>query len=184
MALRKASNNGRTGPNRRPSAKEAFRKLKQDRERYEQAGLGPGDAYRGMWAYLHDSLAALRQAKTDERRDYFRHEYATTLYRILPFERPRLQTVKLQGDPDAPVLDPEQMAETIAKMLTQDEIAILDRVAIKLVTRTGDGTTFDTAGNLIGGIDASRGGRADEGPALRRKASLGSGKARRELVDG
>jgi hypothetical protein len=95
-----------------------------------------------------------------------------------------LQTVKLQGDPDRPVLNPEQMADIISKLLTQDEIAILDRVAIKLVTHTGAGTTFDTAGNLIGGMDASQGGRAGEGPALRRKASPGPGKARRELVDG
>jgi hypothetical protein len=165
MALREAHPNpiGRTGPNRRPSAKEAFRKLKQDRERYEQAGLGPGDAYRGMWAYLHDSLAALRQAKTEERRDYFRREYATTLYRLLPFERPRLQTVKLQGDPDRPVMNQEQMAEVVAKMLTQEEIAILDKVA---------------AGHAIIGAEASRRGGTEPPPPRRRKVSPAAGNAR------
>jgi hypothetical protein len=178
MALRKGF------PNIRPRARRVFQNLHAERKRYEDNGLGPGDAYRGMWRHLHDMLDELKKARSEERRDYFRREYATTLYRILPFERPRLQTVKLQGDPDRQVLSTEQMANTISKLLTQDEIAILDRVAIKLVTHTGARTTFDTAGNPIGGIDASQGGRADEGPARCRRASPGSGKVRRELVDG
>jgi hypothetical protein len=78
-----------------------------------------------MWRHLHDML----DDRSEERRDYFRREYATTLYRILPFERPRLQTVKLQGDPDRPVMNQEQMAEVIAQMVTQEENTIIHRVA-------------------------------------------------------
>jgi hypothetical protein len=171
MALRKGS------PNTRPRARRVFQHLHAERKRYEDNGLGPGDSYRGMWKYLHDCLDELKKARSEERRDYFRREYATTLFRILPFERPRLQTIKLQGDPDRPVMNQEQMAEVVAKLLTQEEIAILDKVALKLVTHAGGGTAFDTAGNLIGGIDASRGGRPDEGPARRRNASPDPGKA-------
>jgi hypothetical protein len=160
--------------NKRAPAKEAFRHHQADRERYERAGLGPGEAYRGLWRHLHDVLDDMKAAKAandEPSRRFFMHEYSLTLYRLLPFERPRLKTITLQGDPDRPVMSQEQqMAEVVAKMLTQEEIAILDRVAIKLVTHAGGGTTFDTAGDLIGGIDASRGGRADEGPARRRSA--------------
>jgi hypothetical protein len=121
-----------------------------------------------MWAYLHDSLAALRQAKTEERRDYFRREYATTLYRILPFELRRLQTVKLQGDPDRPMMNQEQMAEVVAKMLTQEEIAILDKVAIKLVSAPDGSNVFDAAGHPIIGAEASRRGRTEPRSSRRR----------------
>jgi hypothetical protein len=162
MALRKGS------PNTRPRARRVFQNLHAERKRYEDNGLGPGDAYRGLWNYLHDSLDELKKARSEERRDYFRREYATTLYRILPFERPRLQTVKLQGDPDRPVLSTEQMADTISKLLTQDEIAILDKVAIKLVTASGGGTIFDSAGYPVGGTEAPVGGRAGEGQPRRR----------------
>jgi hypothetical protein len=167
--------------NKRAPAKEAFRHHQADRERYERAGLGPGEAYRGLWRHLHDVLDDMKAAKAandEPSRRWFSKEYSQTLFRILPYERPRLQTVQLQGDPDRPVMNQEQMAEVIAKMLTQEEIAILDRVAIKLVTHAGGGTTFDTAGNLIGGIGASRRGRPEPGQPRRRKASPAAGKAR------
>jgi hypothetical protein len=123
-------------------------------------------------------LDEVKKARSEERRDYFRREYATTLYRILPFERPRLQTVKLQGDPDRPVMNQEQMAEVIAKMLTQEEIAILDKVAIKLVSAPDGSNTFDADGYPVVGAEASRRGRAEPGQPRRRKASPAAGKAR------
>jgi hypothetical protein len=70
----------------REPGKRAFRDQKHDRERYETAGLGQGDAYRGMWAYLHDSL---RHCGPKPMSAAIRLEYATTLYRILPFEAGR-----------------------------------------------------------------------------------------------
>jgi hypothetical protein len=126
-------------PNTRPRARRVFQNLHAERKRYEDNGLGPGDAYRGMWRHLHDMHDEVKKARSEERRDYFRREYATTLYRIFPFERPRLQTVKLQGDPDRPMMSQEQMADVIAKLLT---IAILDKVAIKLVSAPDGGTVL------------------------------------------
>jgi hypothetical protein len=172
MALRTGS------PNNLAAARNAFRQHKADRERYEAAGLGPGDAYRGLWGILHDYREEMLKTRSEKRRDYLMAQVATTLYRILPFERPRLQTVKLQGDPDAPIMDPDQLAETMAKTLTLDELELLDKVALKLVTGpaapNGDGKVSDASGHATGAADQARPGRAGQGPAGRRKAAAGS----------
>jgi hypothetical protein len=148
MALRTGS------PNNLAAARKAFRQHKADRERYEAAGLGPGDAYRGLWAILHDYRNEMLKARSEKRRDYLMAQVANTLYRILPFERPRLQTVKFQGDPDAQIRDPQELAETMAKVLTQEELELLDKVALKLVSGPdapdGDGKTIDAVGHAAG----------------------------------
>lgn len=164
MALRKAYTQ------RRSEARHAFKDHQADRERYERKGLGPGEAYRGMWAYLHEMLDHLNATQDEKRKDYFRREYITTLKAILPYERPRLQTIQLQGDPDRPVLSTEQMADAIAKLLTPDEISILDRVALKLVTSSSGSPLFDADGNPIGGAAPAGGGREAPGGTGRRKA--------------
>jgi hypothetical protein len=177
MALRTGSLNNLA------AARNAFRQHKADRERYEAAGLGPGDAYRGLWAILHDYRDQMLKTRSEKRRDYLMAQMANTLYRILPFERPRLQTVKLQSDPDAPIRSPEEMAEIMAKALTHDELIFLDKVALKLVAGPADASdggdkASDANGHPTGAADQARPGRAGQGLA-RRKAAPAGGKARR-----
>jgi hypothetical protein len=68
MALRTGS------PNNLAAARKAFRQHTADRERYEAAGLGPGDAYRGMWAYLHDSLDRMKEAADESTKRFYMKE--------------------------------------------------------------------------------------------------------------
>jgi hypothetical protein len=79
---------------------------------------------------MKERLAA---AKSEEDRRYFQREMALTLHRLMPYERPKLTTVKLQGDPAAPVVPPEVLAERLAKTLSIAELELLDKVALKLV---------------------------------------------------
>ena len=46
---------------------------------------------------------------------------------------PRLQVVKVKTDADQ-VREPEEMAKALAKALTLEELELLDKVALKLVS--------------------------------------------------
>jgi hypothetical protein len=107
--------------------------MKSERSRFEKAGIEPGEAYRGLWLHLLDVKDRISHAKNDEDKKYWLREYSLTLHRILPYERPRLTAVKVSGDPDAPVMSPEMVAETLAKTLSIAELELLDKVALKLV---------------------------------------------------
>jgi hypothetical protein len=52
----------------------------------------------------------------------------------LPYERPRLQVVKVRTDHDQQQIAPEEMAKALAKALTPEELELLDKVALKLVS--------------------------------------------------
>jgi hypothetical protein len=125
---------------RRPSpagilqaARVAFNRVKHDRELWEQAGVGPGDAYLALWSHLIELRNQWHSQQKEERRDYFAERYAEVLRWLLPYERPRLAVVKV--DPDAKAkIAPEEMARALAKSLTPQELELLDRVALKLVS--------------------------------------------------
>jgi hypothetical protein len=126
---------GRGDINRRNRARayQAEARLQSERRRFDRHGIHPGDAYRGLWLYYLDMKEKLAAAKSEEDRRYFQREMALTLHRIMPYERPKLTTVKVQGDANAPVVSPEAFAEALAKTLTIAELELLDAVALKLV---------------------------------------------------
>jgi hypothetical protein len=75
-------------------------------------------------------------AKTQERKDYYQQQYTGVLKALLPYERPRVQVVKVKSDADNQHIPPEEMARSLAKMLTEEELALLDKISLKLVAPT------------------------------------------------
>jgi hypothetical protein len=61
-------------------------------------------------------------------------QYTETLRALLPYERPKLQVVKVKTDHDQAQIAPEEMAKSLAKALTPEELELLDKVALKLVS--------------------------------------------------
>jgi hypothetical protein len=126
--------------NRLHAARVAFTKVQKDREMFEAAGIGPGDSYLALWSHLIEMRNMWNFAKSQERKDYYQRQYTETLRALLPYERPRLQVVKVKTDHDAAHVDPEEMARSLAKALTPEELELLDKVALKLVSAP---TTID-----------------------------------------
>jgi hypothetical protein len=58
---------------------------------------------------------------------------AASMWTCSSYERPRLQVVKVRTDSDQ-VREPEEMAKALAKALTPEELELLDKVALKLVS--------------------------------------------------
>jgi hypothetical protein len=115
------------------AARVAFSRVRHDRELFEAAGIGPGDSYLALWSHLIELRNQWHVAQSPDRRDVFRREYVDVLKAILPYERPRLQVVKVRTDSDQ-VREPEEMAKALAKALTPEELELLDKVALKLVS--------------------------------------------------
>jgi hypothetical protein len=111
----------------------AFTKVRHDRELFAAAGIGPGDAYMALWSHLIELRNSWQSTTIPESRNMYRHEYVDVLKAILPYERPRLAVVKVRTDQDA-VREPEEMAKALAKALTPEELELLDKVALKLVS--------------------------------------------------
>jgi hypothetical protein len=115
------------------AARVAFTKVRKDRELFEAAGIGPGDSYVALWSFLIEARNSWQGAKVQERKDYWQRQYVEVLGKLLPYERPRLQVVKVKTDSDQ-VREPEEMARALAKALTPEELELLDKVALKLVS--------------------------------------------------
>jgi hypothetical protein len=125
---------------------------------------------------VHDYRDEMLKTRSEKRRDYLMAQVATTLYRILPFERPRLQTVKFQGDPNAPIMTQEELANSLATMLTLEELELLDRVAVKLVggpagAAVDDGRASGPNSHPARAAGQARPRRVGQGPARRARAS-------------
>jgi hypothetical protein len=102
---------------------------KAERKKWGELGFEPGEAYRGLWLHLVDCkrhIEGAKIAKNEERERFWKREYSLTLHRIMPYERPRLTTVKVQGDANAPLMSPEALAESLARTLTIAELEALD----------------------------------------------------------
>jgi hypothetical protein len=125
----------------------AFAKVRHDRELFEAAGIGPGDAYMALWSHLIELRNSWQSTKSDETRGIYRREYVDVLKALLPYERPRLQVVKVKTEGDQ-IREPEEMARALAKALTPEELELLDKVALKLVsapsTIEGKATSTET----------------------------------------
>jgi hypothetical protein len=115
------------------AARAAFTQVRKDRELFERAGIGPGDSYVALWSMLIEMRNYWTGAKTQERRDYYQQQYVGVLKALLPYERPRLQVVKVKTDGDQH-REPEEMARALAKALTPEELELLDKVVLKLVS--------------------------------------------------
>jgi hypothetical protein len=119
--------------NRLHAARVAFTKVRKDREMFEAAGIGPGDSYLALWSHLIEMRNMWNGAKSQERKDYYQRQYTETLRALLPYERPRLQVVKVKTDQEQQ-REPEEMAKALAKALTVEQLELLDKVALKLVS--------------------------------------------------
>jgi hypothetical protein len=115
------------------AAKAAFPRIRKDAEMFNAAGLGPGDAYLGLWAHLIELRNQWHSQQSQERKDYFSERYCDVLIKLLPFERPRLQVVRVKSEYEQQHIDPETMARSLAKMLSPQELELLDKIAIKMV---------------------------------------------------
>jgi hypothetical protein len=118
--------------NRLHAARAAFTRIRKDRELFEAAGIGPGDAYLALWSHLIEVRNEWHYEKDRKRKDFLAHRYSEVLRWLLPYERPRLQVVKVKTDQDQQ-REPEEMAKALAKALTPEELELLDKVALKLV---------------------------------------------------
>jgi hypothetical protein len=125
----------------------ALRASAADAALFDAEQAGPGDAYRLLWLQALDFKANIRQARDEQRRDQLINSYIQTLRIILPYERPRLQTVKMEGDPNKPTLPPEDVAKAMAAVLTKEELKVLDVVAMKIIT--GSPSPRQTTGIVI-----------------------------------
>jgi hypothetical protein len=72
-----------------------------------------------LWSHLIEMRNSWQNSHEPDRRDIYRREYVDVLKSILPYERPRLQVVKVKTDSDQ-VREPEEMAKALAKALTPD----------------------------------------------------------------
>jgi hypothetical protein len=119
--------------NRLHAARAAFTKVRKDRELYEAAGIGPGDAYAALWSHVIEIRNQWQSQQHEEGKRYYSLRYADVLSKLLPYERPRLQVVKVKTEGDQ-LREPEEMARALAKALTPEELELLDKVALKLVS--------------------------------------------------
>jgi hypothetical protein len=115
------------------AARVAFHKIKADRELWEQAGIGPGDSYLALWSHLIELRNQWHSQQNDEGKRYYSERYVEVLTKLLPYERPRLAVVKVRSEAENQHIPPEEMARALAKSLTEEELALLDKVALKLV---------------------------------------------------
>ena len=100
---------------------------------FEAAGIGPGDAYLALWSHAIEVRNKWHSQQEEEGKRYYSMRYADVLGKLLPYERPRLAVVKVKTDADV-VREPEEMARALAKALTPEELELLDKVALKLVS--------------------------------------------------
>jgi hypothetical protein len=116
-------------PNKRTAARAALRRI--DAEGIAGAGFGPGDAYRALWeqvGILREELAAEERKRSSDqsRRDTLRDQLARILFKILPFERPRLAAITVKSDADNP---PRIKADL--SLLTGAELDTLEQLCLK-----------------------------------------------------
>jgi hypothetical protein len=115
------------------AARVAFTRIRHDRELWEQAGVGPGDSYLALWSHLIELRNQWHSQQSQERKDYFSERYVEVLKALLPYERPRMAVVRMKTDAENQHINPETMARSLSKMLTEEELALLDRISLKLV---------------------------------------------------
>src|SRR5271157_2888525 len=116
-------------PNKRTAARAVLRRI--DAEGIAGAGFGPGDAYRALWeqvGILREELAAEERKRSSDqsRRDTLRDQIARVLFKILPYERPRLAAITVKSDADNP---PRVKADL--SLLTDAELDTLERLCLK-----------------------------------------------------
>ena len=122
-------------PNKRTPARAVLRRI--DAEGIAGAGFGPGDAYRALWeqvGILRQELAAEERKRSSDKsqRDTLRDQLARILYKILPYERPRLAAITVKGDTDSPL-----RVQADLTVLTDAELDTLEKLCLK----TGAGHT-------------------------------------------
>jgi hypothetical protein len=160
---------GRT-PDKLKLARKAFQGLEAERERLAETGLGPGEAYRGLWNMLADyrtMMLGTRKALNGKsgkrvaliaRHDWLMERVVDILRALLPYERRRLQAIQVAGD--------QNNSSRVKPDLTKLSLAELDQLE-KIVLKVGGATAtaIDTGANeprrLAPGAAASvRRGRA------------------------
>jgi hypothetical protein len=156
------------------SARQAFKDLHQDQERFRRNGLGPGEAYIGLWRACHDHLElltalraklaskALRGAErrhTLDRYDLIHDRMRNILHQILPYERPKLQAV----GPDDERINPQRVPPDFS-VLTHAELTALEKILLKVGGATA-------AGPAIGADNANTRKSGMATPAARNRAA-------------
>jgi hypothetical protein len=131
------------------AARDAFKTLNDDRERFRRVGLGPGESYVGLWRICADHLEireAIRRKlasddlKASERRlmmarhDLLQEQLVDILRFILPFERPKLSPIEVSGDQ----LNPARVKPDLTK-LTDEELGQLEKIVLKVGTGASGG---------------------------------------------
>jgi hypothetical protein len=136
--------------------KELFRLPAEQREELRYHGIGPGDGYIGMWRMLNrdrrrlegvegrmtaiklrlDDKALSKQERNDfrleqialEEKDVLLTQRILTTYgRLLPHEKPRLQSVEVKGDQTGPLYH-----EVDLSRLSREDLLALARILPKL----------------------------------------------------
>jgi hypothetical protein len=133
------------------AARHAYLSLEADRKRFERNGLGPGDAYLGLWRLFHDDfdlVQALRKKLADsalkgrERKDFLARYDAVmsrsidTLSRIVPYERSRLKAKEAPPDQHEHGRVPPDLTK-----LTRAELDALEKMVLKVSGGRTDTTT-------------------------------------------
>jgi hypothetical protein len=96
----------------------ALRANAADQALFDREGMGPGDAYRALWLKTLEYKEKERNAH-EENKSLWGDRFVNVMRMILPFERPRLQAIKVEGDPNKPTMPPEDVAKAMAAVLTK-----------------------------------------------------------------
>src|SRR5215470_8028822 len=144
--------------NKLRKAREALRALPAERrEELRFNNIGPGDSYVGIWrvvnAYrrrFNDVEIALRQSGLSLAKEHdLRKEWRQLLEQIvgcystiLPFEKAKLTTIKVSGDP----MTPPMYSKFDLSHLPDEDINALARILPKLGGATATGAQGDAAG--------------------------------------
>ena len=161
--------------NKLRKAREALRALPPERrEELRFNNIGPGDSYVGIWRVVNvyrrrfnDVEIALRQSGLSPAKEHdLRKEWRQLLEQIvgcystiLPFEKAKLTTIKVSGDPNAP----HMYSKVDLSHLPDEDIHALARILPKLGGGTATGAQGDAAGHARGDAAPNRaeGARSD-----------------------
>jgi hypothetical protein len=86
-----------------------------------------------LWSHLIELRNQWHSQQSEEAKRYFAERYSDLLLKILPYERPRLAVVRVKSEREQEHIPPEEMARALAKILTPQELELLDKIALKLV---------------------------------------------------
>ena len=160
--------------NQMRKAREALKALPpEQREELHYQGIGPGDSYVGMWRmvnryryrlhYIEAALAKMLslddpgRAILEKKERYYSEQIIALYSKLLPHEKPKLQSIEVRGDQQGPVYHKVDL-----DILSDQDLHALARILPKL---GGASQSGEPAAGARRDAPARGGGRAPTGRA-------------------